>query len=96
MCYDDLSKAFDEMNIDVMIDKLLKLSLPKIIVRTIRYMLTNTFADSCFNNGKWEKLKINIRSRQGKILSPLLINCYIKGCIEDIVNHDVVLLNGID
>ena len=52
----DLSKAFDELNHDVMIDRLLKSSLPKISVKTIviceKYicicMLENTFA--CFNN----------------------------------------------
>ena len=38
-----LSKAFDEINHDVMIDKLLKSSLPKIIVRTIGYTLKNVF-----------------------------------------------------
>ena len=35
----DLSKAFDEINHDGMIDKIFKSSLPKTIDRTIRYML---------------------------------------------------------
>ena len=33
--------------------------------------------------------KINKGSRQGGILSSLLSNFYMKGCIEDAVNHDV-------
>ena len=41
-----------------------------------------------FNNGKGEKWKINKGSRQGGILSPVLFNFYVKGCIEDIINHD--------
>ena len=85
----DLSKAFDETNNDVIIVKLLKSSLPKLIVRTIRFMLNNTFADVSFNNGNEEIWKINKDSRQGGILSPLLFNFCIKGCIEDIVNHEV-------
>ena len=39
----DLSKAFDEINHDVMTDKLLKSSLRKIIVKTIGYSLKNVF-----------------------------------------------------
>jgi len=41
------------------------------------------------NNGKGEEWKINKGSRQGWIISPLLFTFYAKGCIEDIVNHDV-------
>ena len=78
----DLSKAFDEINHDLMIDKLLKWSLPKIIVRTLGYMLKNTFADVRFDNR-------NKGSCQGGILSSLFFKLYIKGCIGDIVNHDV-------
>ena len=48
----DLSKVFDEVNHDLMINKLLKSSLPKILVRTIGYMLINRFADVCSNSGK--------------------------------------------
>ena len=48
----DLSKAFDEINPDIMIDKSLKSSLPEIIVRTVENVLKNTFADVRFNNGK--------------------------------------------
>ena len=40
----------------------------------IGYMLKNTFADVCFDNGKGEKLKINEGSRQGGILSPSLFS----------------------
>ena len=56
-----------------------------IIVRTIGYMLKNTFADVRFNNRISDKWKINKGSRQGGILSPVLFNFYVKGCIEDIV-----------
>ena len=35
------------------------------------------------------EMEINKGSRQGEILSQFLLNFYIKGCIEDIANHDV-------
>ena len=54
----DLSKAFDELNHDVMMDKLLKSSLSKIIVRTIGHNLKITFAAVRFNNMKGEYRKI--------------------------------------
>ena len=59
----DLSKAFDQINHDVMIDNLLKYSLQKVIVRTTGYMLKNTFAGVLLNNGKGEKWEINRGSR---------------------------------
>ena len=52
-------------------------------------MLKNTFADVRFNNGISDKWKINKGSRQGGILSPVLFNFYVKGCIEDIINQEV-------
>ena len=84
----DLSKAFDDINHDILIEKLLKTRLPKIIVRSIGYMLRNTFAEVHFNEGISEKWKIKKGSRQGGVLSPLLFNFYVKGCIEDIINHE--------
>ena len=59
-------------------------------------MSKNICADVRFNNEKWEKWIINNGSRQGGILSPLLFNFNIKRCIEDIVNHDVRCIIGLD
>ena len=82
----NLSKAVDEINYDLMIDKLLSSSLQKIMVRTIGYMFKNRYAEVCFNNGKGEKLKMNKGPHQEGILSPLLLNLTMIECIEDIVN----------
>ena len=72
-----------------MIDIYLVSCLPKTTSRTIGYMLKNKFADVRLTNGKGIKWEINKGLRQGGILSPLLFYFYIKGCIEDIVAHDV-------
>ena len=32
---------------------------------------------------------LKMKKENNSIVSPLLFNSYIKGCIEDIVNHDV-------
>ena len=47
-----------------MMDKLLESSLLKIIVRTIGYMLKNTFENVRFNNGKGEIWEIKKGSSQ--------------------------------
>ena len=60
-----------------MMDKLLKSNLPKIIVKTIGYMLKNTFADFHFNDGKGAKWKIIKGSRQEGTISQLLFKSYI-------------------
>ena len=52
-------------------------------------MLKNTFVEFSFNNGKGEKSKITKVSSQEGILSSLLFNFYIKGCIEDKANHAI-------
>ena len=65
----NLSRAFDQINHDVMIDKLLKSSLPKIIVRTIEYMLKNTYHGVSFNN----QLK-------GYVKEELLFSCQGDNC----------------
>ena len=70
----DFSNAFDEINHDIMINKLLKSSLANTIVRTIGYMLKYSFTDVLFNNGRGEKWKVNKGSRQEGILLPLLFN----------------------
>ena len=53
------------------------------------HMLKKTFVDLRFNNEEGEELKINTVLRQRRILSPSLFNFHTKGCIEDIVNHNV-------
>jgi len=68
------SNTFDEINHDVMMDKLLKSSLPNTIVRIIEYMLKYSFADVLFYDGKGDEWKINKGSRQEGILLPLLLN----------------------
>ena len=55
MQYNKYDRPFDEINHDVIIDKLLKSSEPTMIVRTVRYKLKNRFADVRFYNEKREE-----------------------------------------
>ena len=74
----DLLKAFHEIIHDIFENKLLKSSLPKILVRPIGHMLKNTFNDVCFNNKKGRRMeKINKGSRHESWSNYITIVIYI-------------------
>jgi len=80
----DLSKAFDRVNFDIMLDKLCSSSLPSSIVRVIDYMLRNTHVNVCYGDYVGNDWKVKSGVRQGGILSPLLFNFYINECIKEV------------
>jgi len=85
----DLSKAFDRVNFDVMLDKLCKTDLPDSVVRVIDYMMRNTYVNVCYGNYIGEKWKVLSGVRQGGILSPLLFNFYVDECIKEVSSLNV-------
>ena len=67
------SKAFHEVNRDIVKDRLLKLCLPKMIdilsFLSIRYILENTFPKVRYNNKKGEDLKMNNGFRKDEFIT---------------------------
>ena len=82
----DLSKAFDRININTLLDKLRKACVNEAIVRIIGYMLSNTFVSVKFNNDFSNEWKVGNGVRQGGIISPLLFNVYINDLIKSIAS----------
>ena len=73
----DLSKAFDMVNYNLLINKLIDTGIPGDITKLIYVYLNNQNARIVWNNIKGFYKKINTGVRQGGILSPLLFKIYI-------------------
>ena len=73
----DLSKAFDNINHKLLIEKMITKNFPPILVKTIYALYDNQYTYVNFNNTKSNTWKIGNGVRQGAILSPLLFNFYI-------------------
>ena len=73
----DLSKAFDRVNINILISKLLKTNLPKSIIKIIGYMYLNSNVRLKFNGKTGGEWRVGNGVRQGGIMSPHLFNFYI-------------------
>ena len=85
----DLSKAFDNINHKILIDKLLKTDLPRMLVNILSAMFQNTYAHVKFDNIHGNPWRITSGTRQGGILSPLLFNFYLRSLVEEIAKLDV-------
>ena len=80
----DMSKAFDRINIHILIKKLGETTLNPVIIDAIYAMYTNSYVNTSFNNVKSDSWKVGNGVRQGGILSPLLFGFYLNYVIEEI------------
>ena len=92
----DLSKAFDKIDHDIMVNKLKDSGLPCKIVDILEYMIKNTWVHVNYNSTVGNVWKIETGTRQGGVLSPILFNYYIKTSIDDVIKENAgCMLNGI-
>ena len=85
----DISKAFDKINYDILISKILKTSLPKQIVYMLEFMFKNTYVNTSINKVASEPWRVENGTRQGGINSPILFSFYINDTINAISNMNV-------
>ena len=85
----DLTKAYDRVNHDILINKLLNTDTPIIIVKILQYMLRNTHAYVDINGTHGESFRIKNGVRQGGCLSSLLFSYYINQVIIEIKNTKI-------
>ena len=78
----DLSKAFDTLNFNILLNKLQYYGIHGISLSLIRSYLTNRFQYVQFENSESDLLEIKTGIPQGSILGPLFFNIMI----NDIVN----------
>ena len=83
-CFLDISKAFDSVNHDMLISKLMKMGISEPIINVIRFWYNNQFVRVKYNGNYSEKWKIRNGVRQGGVLSGLFFNIYIDSLINKI------------
>ena len=85
----DLSKAFDRIDFSILREKLIKTSVPSVIVRIIDYMLQNSFVKTVYNGVYSKEWKLQRGVRQGGILSAFLFSFYIDDMLRSFSNFNV-------
>ena len=91
----DLSKAFDKVNHNILMSKLMKTNASPSIIQTLIDMYNKQFVRVCFNNVKGDFWRLGNGVRQGGIISPLLFNLYINDAIKEISSCDIGCKLGI-
>ena len=85
----DLSKAFDKINHDVLISKLIQKGYPAFFIKILYFMFKNQFVNVSYNDISSSWWKVGNGVRQGGILSPILFNIYIDEILETISSMNV-------
>ena len=83
-CFLDFSKAFDNVNHEILINKLKELGIPVLYLNLIKFWYSNQDAKVRFNDKYSENWKICNGVRQGGILSGLFFCIYINSLIHKI------------
>ncbi len=91
----DLSKAFDKINHNILMSKLIDSNVSPVVVNTLLYMYGNQFVNVSFNGEVSRPWLIRNGVRQGGIISPFLFNLYINGVLDQINNCNVGCKLGI-
>ena len=66
-CFLDLSKAFERVNHNILIEKLYSKNVPDFIIGIFKYIFRNSTAQVNFNNEFSSKWKITSGVRQGGV-----------------------------
>ena len=83
-CFLDISKAFDSVDHEILMKKLLDYGIPRIYVDLIRYWYGNQWVKVRFMSQFSDEWKIENGVRQGGVLSGLLFSAYIDSMLEKI------------
>ena len=80
----DLTKAFDRLNINFVIEELFKIRVSKIVIRIVSQMLTSFYVRDLFGKSLSSDFKVGNGTRQGGKLPPLLYSMYVNDVIGSI------------
>ena len=85
----DLTKAYDRVNHDLLIEKLLAVDTPILIVKILQYMLENTYVNVSINGYSGEIFRVKNGVRQGGCISSLLYSFYLNQVLLDVKNTGI-------
>ena len=85
----DLSKAFDKMNINILIMQLIRTKMPPLLINIIKFLCENVYVCVVVNNERGRDFKVGNGARQGGVLSPFLFNFYINEVMQTISSMSV-------
>ena len=88
-CFIDISKAFDSVNHNILMGKLIKYGIPDVYVNVIKHWYSNQIVKVRYGNKFSEDWKVCNGVRQGGVLSGLLFNIYIDTMLDKISNAKV-------
>ena len=83
-CFIDLSKAFDTVPRDILLNKLQNFGIKGKLFNIIRGIYSNDFACVKIGNTRSESFAINQGVRQGCVLSPLLFNIFLADLAKEL------------
>ena len=94
-CFIDLSKAFDTVPRDILLQKLQGVGIKGKVFNIIRGIYTNDKAYMKIDGKVTKSFPINQGVRQGCVLSPLLFNIFMAELAKDLMALDNGLINSI-
>ena len=83
-CFLDISKAFDSVCHEILIEKLIKSGIPSGYVNIIKYWYSNQYVNVRYGNGYSSEWKLCNGIRQGGVLSGILFNLYVNDLIDNV------------
>ena len=94
-CFIDISKAFDSVNHNTLMNKLAKLGIPECLINLIKHWYSNQYVQVKYGSSLSEEWKISNGVRQGGVLSGLFFSIYIDSLIEKVSKSKTGCMLGI-
>ena len=83
-CFVDMRKAFDWVDRDLLLFKLLRYNIDGKIFRVIKNLLQGTLSSVKINNLRTDWFTTTTGVRQGDVLSPTLFNIFLNDLVDDL------------
>ena len=94
-CFVDISKAFDSVNHDILMQKLIEYGIPFSYINVIHFMYSNQIVNVKFGSCVSSEWEVKNGVRQGGVLSSLFFSIYIDILLRNISELDLGCRLGI-